>query len=98
MLQLQEKGASLQKLLERFIRKVSFPLKEGKELELALKAKLTKKEFKLFKALNQALTKEQICKELKLSTKEYETIYTKMQKKLNLERVKQALYKKSNEK
>ena len=86
----------MQELLKKFIRKVSFPLKEGKELELALKAKLTKKEFKLFKELAFNMDKDSLCKKLNLTHQEYETIYNKMKKKLNLERIKQALYEKNN--
>jgi len=85
----------LQEELKKHIRKVSFPLKEGKELELALKAKLTKKEFKLLKALaNSELSLLQ--SQLNIDDVKLKELESKLIKKLNQEKVKQELYNFAN--
>ena len=85
----------LQEELKKYIRKVSFPLKEGKELELALKAKLTKKEFKLLKALaNSELSLLQ--SQLNIDDVKLKELESKLIKKLNQEKVKQELYNFAN--
>jgi len=83
----------LEKQLKKEIKKLSFPLKQGKELELALKAKLTKKEFKLLYALaNECVEELQI--KLSLDEHSLKALHTKLTKKLNYEKTKQALYEK----
>jgi len=84
---------SLEIELKKHIKKIVFPLKEGKELELALKAKLTKKEYKLLNALSTNTTQE-LKERLKLNNKSYQLLYDKLVKKLNQERIKQELYAK----
>jgi predicted nucleic acid-binding protein len=85
----------LQEELKKHIRKVSFPLKEGKELELALKAKLTKKEFKLLKALaSNELSLLQ--SQLNIDDVKLKELESKLIKKLNQEKVKQELYNFAN--
>ena len=84
---------SLEIELKKYIKKIVFPLKEGKELELALKAKLTKKEYKVLNALANNSTNE-LKEKLKLDNDTYNTIFEKMVKKLNQERIKQELYAK----
>ena len=84
---------SLEIELKKYIKKIVFPLKEGKELELALKAKLTKKEYKVLNALANDSTNE-LKEKLKLDNDTYNTIFEKMVKKLNQERIKQELYAK----
>ena len=79
-------------ILNELISNISHPLKSGLELELALKAKLTKKELKLLKALSSGLSKEDIQKELNFSEQEFLRVNSNLVKKLNQERVKQALY------
>jgi len=79
-------------ILNELISNISHPLKSGLELELALKAKLTKKELKLLKALNNGLNKEDIQKELNFNEQEFLRVNSNLVKKLNQERVKQALY------
>jgi len=82
-------------ILEKLIKKLSFDLKSSKELELALKAKLTKKEFKLLKAM--AHNEVDILKEkLNLNEDSLKALETKLIKKLNQEKTKQFLYKKDN--
>jgi len=78
-------------ILKKHIKAISHPLKQGKELELALKAKLTKKEFKLLKAWVENDI-ENLKKRLNLNQKEYENLSSKLIKKLNYEKTKQALY------
>jgi DNA-binding NarL/FixJ family response regulator len=79
-------------ILNELISNISHPLKSGLELELALKAKLTKKELKLLKALNNGLNKEDIQKELNFNEQEFLRVNSNLVKKLNQEKVKQALY------
>jgi len=81
---------SLEAEVKKHIKKLVFPLKEGKELELALKAKLTKKEYKLLKALSSN-TLTELKKTLKLNEESYQHLFDKMVKKLNQERVKQEI-------
>ncbi len=80
-------------ILNKLIKKVSFPLKNGKELEVALKSKLTKKEFKLLKTLSGYEPKES----LGYSEDEYKRVEANLVKKLNQERVKQVLYRNEKE-
>ena len=79
-------------ILNELISKLSYPLKSGLDLELALKAKLTKKELKLLKALRDGLKKEQILEKLNFDEQEFSRIYSNLIKKLNQEKTKQALY------
>ena len=83
---------NLQNELRKHIKVVVHPLKEGLELELALKAKLTKKELKLLKAWAKDEQQSEIKKNLKLTSQDYEILSSKLTKKLNQEKVKQALY------
>jgi len=79
-------------ILNELISKLSYPLKSGLDLELALKAKLTKKELKLLKALRDGLKKEQILEKLNFDEQEFSRVYSNLIKKLNQEKTKQALY------
>ncbi len=72
-------------ILNNIISAVSHPLKSGLDLELALKAKLTKKEFKLLKNMVEPI-------ELSFGEDEIKRVETNLKKKLNQERVKQELY------
>jgi len=83
---------NLENELRKYIKAVVHPLKSGDELELALKAKLTKRELKLLKAWANDLTQEDILTSLKLSSEEYDTLSLKLIKKINQEKVKQSLY------
>ena len=79
----------LKECVEKIIKKRAFPLKDGLELELILKARLTKKELKLLKELAKNCSNEEI---LKLQNSN--EIFQKLIKKLNYEKVKDSLYKK----
>jgi hypothetical protein len=84
---------SLETELKKHINRLVFPLKEGKELELSLKAKLTKKEFKLLKALaNNSI--DELKTTLNLDEDSYKILFNKLVKKVNQERVKQTICKK----
>ena len=80
----------LQEELKKHIKAISHPLKSGLDLELALKAKLTKKELKLLKLWAQNAPKEQILNSLNLEDEAL--LSQKLIKKLNQEKTKQALY------
>ncbi len=79
-------------ILNELISNISHPLKSGLELELALKAKLTKKELKVLKALKDGDNQAKIEAKLNFSEQEFIRVYGNLVKKLNQERVKQALY------
>ena len=79
-------------ILKKLINKIIHPLKSGLDLELALKAKLTKKEFKLLKLLAQNSNQKEVLKELKFSEGEFERVEKNLIKKLNQEKIKQAIY------
>ena len=82
----------LQEELKKHIKAISYPLKSGLDLELALKAKLTKKELKLLKLWAQNAPKEQILNSLNLEKEALLNLSQKLIKKLNQEKTKQALY------
>ncbi len=67
------------------------PLKEEEALKLALKAKLTKKEFKLLNAWATQSDLDALRQKLKLDDTRYEELSQKLIKKLNQEKVKQAI-------
>jgi DNA-binding CsgD family transcriptional regulator len=79
-------------ILNELISKLVHPLKQDTALELALKAKLTKKELKLLKLLAQKATKESIKQELKFDQEELDRVERNLVKKLNQEKTKQAIY------
>jgi len=67
------------------------PLKEESELLHALKLKLTKKELKLLKAWAEERPLEEVCQKLHLDTAHYDALSAKLVKKLNQEKIKQAI-------
>jgi len=77
--------------IEKHIKKLVHPLKEGEELLLALKAKLTKKELKLLKAWAESTSIEEIQTKLNLNETQYGELSAKLVKKLNQEKTKQAI-------
>jgi len=83
---------NLQNELRKHIKAVVHPLKSDLDLELALKAKLTKREFKLLKAWAKDEPQSEIEKSLKLTSQDYEALSSKLIKKLNQEKTKQSLY------
>jgi len=77
--------------IEKHIKKLVNPLKDGDDLKEALKLKLTKKEFKLLKAWSEGTDIEQVQKDLNLDEERYGELSAKLIKKLNQEKIKQAI-------
>jgi len=77
--------------IEKHINKLVNPLKEGDELTEALKLKLTKKELKLLKAWAQGSDLDALKKQLNLDDERYGELSSKLIKKLNQEKTKQAI-------
>ena len=77
--------------IEKHIKKLVNPLKEEDELKEALKLKLTKKELKLLKAWAEGTDIEEIQKNLSLDEERYGELSSKLIKKLNQEKTKQAI-------
>jgi len=82
---------TLQEEITRHIKKLIHPLKEKDELKEALKLKLTKKELKLLKLWAEDIDSQTISKELNIDEERYAQLSTKLIKKLNQEKIKQAL-------
>lgn len=68
-----------------------YPLKEPEELLEVLKVKLTKKELKLLKSWADGLSQKEIQENLQLDEERYGELSTKLIKKLNQEKIKQAM-------
>jgi len=77
--------------IEKHINKLVNPLKEGDELKEALKLKLTKKELKLLKAWAQGSDLDELKTQLNLDDERYGELSSKLIKKLNQEKTKQAI-------
>ena len=77
--------------IEKHIKKLVNPLKEEEELLTILKVKLTKKELKLLKSWAEAISAEEIQTALNLDEEHYGDLSTKLIKKLNQEKIKQAI-------
>ncbi len=77
--------------IEKHINKLVNPLKAEDELLVALKVKLTKKEFKMLKAWSNDDDSTKIQEALNLDEKSYGDLSTKLIKKLNQEKIKQAI-------
>ena len=74
--------------IEKHIKKLVNPLKDGDALKEALKLKLTKKELKLLKAWSEETDLTTIQKELNLNEDRYNELSAKLIKKLNQEKIK----------
>ncbi len=77
--------------IERIILKPVGVLKGDDELVPVLKARLTKREYKLLLALSEGLSQEETFEKLKLDNQSYLQLLNKLTKKLNQERIKQEL-------
>ena len=77
--------------IEKHIKKLVNPLKEGEDLKEALKLKLTKKELKLLKSWSDGTDIEALQKQLNLDEERYGELSGKLIKKLNQEKIKQAI-------
>ena len=82
---------TLQEEVTKHIRKLVRPLKEEQELRDALKVKLTKKEFKLLSAWAEESDLEILKEKLNLDEQRMEELSEKLIKKLNQEKIKQAI-------
>lgn len=81
----------LTKELQKHIRKLVGTPKDEEEIKLVLKARLTKREFKLLSAWSEDLSREEIDTMLKLGDDEQSNLSKKLIKKLNQEKFKQEL-------
>jgi len=77
--------------IEKHIKKLVNPLKEEEELLAVLKVKLTKKELKLLKSWAEGIPASEIQASLNLDEEHYGSLSTKLIKKLNQEKIKQAM-------
>lgn len=82
---------TLNEEIEKHIKKLVYPLKEPEELLEVLKVKLTKKELKLLKSWAEETPQEKIQADLHLDEERYGELSTKLIKKLNQEKIKQAM-------
>lgn len=73
------------------IEKLVGTLKSEEQLKEVLKRKFTKKEFKVFVAIESNEEKTTIARELKMDSQRVEELYKSACKKLNQERIKQEL-------
>ena len=83
--------STLNNEIEKHIKKLVHPLKDPEELLEILKLKLTKKELKLLKAWVEETSQEEIQSSLSLDEERYGELSTKLIKKLNQEKIKQAI-------
>ena len=81
----------IRETVEGLIRKLVGTLKEEEELLPVLKARLTKREYKLLLGHAKGESQEEIMQGLKLDSESYDTLYEKLSKKLNQEKLKQEL-------
>ncbi len=77
--------------IEKHIKKLVRPLKESEELLNVLKVKLTKKELKLLKSWAEDVPSGAIITALNLDNERYTELSVKLIKKLNQEKLKQAM-------
>lgn len=83
--------STLSQEIEKHIKKLIHPLKEEEELLDVLKVKLTKKELKLLKAWANETPQVEIQTKLSLDEEQYGALSLKLIKKLNQEKIKQAI-------
>ena len=83
--------STLTQEIEKHIKKLVHPLKEEELLLEVLKTKLTKKELKLLKAWAEEISAQEIQLKLALDEERYSELSIKLIKKLNQEKIKQAI-------
>ncbi|RLA71181.1 MAG: hypothetical protein DRG09_01115 [Epsilonproteobacteria bacterium] len=83
--------STLNQEIEKHIKKLVNPLKDSDELLEVLKLKLTKKELKLLKSWAEEIPQKEIQESLHLDEERYAELSTKLIKKLNQEKIKQAM-------
>ncbi len=81
----------IQNELQKHIRKLVGILKEEEALLQVLKARLTKREYKLLTGWAEGVSVEEISQKLKLDETAYGELSAKLIKKLNQEKLKQEL-------
>ncbi len=86
-----EDSTPLRDELEKHIRKLVKPLKEEDELNSILKTKLTKKEFKIFKAWANSEELTPLLEKLSIDSDRYTQLKEKIIKKINQEKFKQEI-------
>ena len=77
--------------IKKHIKKLIHPLKDEEELLAVLKVKLTKKELKLLKLWAEESPLSDIQSSLNIDEKRYADLSLKLIKKLNQEKIKQAI-------
>jgi hypothetical protein len=82
---------TLNQEIEKHIKKLVNPLKAPEELLAVLKVKLTKKELKMLKSWAEETPAKEIQTALYLDEEHYGDLSTKLIKKLNQEKIKQAM-------
>jgi hypothetical protein len=83
--------STLNQEIEKHIKKLVNPLKDPEELLAVLKVKLTKKELKLLKSWADEVSAEELQANLNLDEERYGELSGKLIKKLNQEKIKQAM-------
>ena len=83
--------STLTQEIEKHIKKLVNPLKDEEALLAVLKVKLTKKELKLLKAWANEIPVNEVQTKLNLDEEHYGELSTKLIKKLNQEKIKQAI-------
>ena len=83
--------STLNQEIEKHIKKLVNPLKNPEELLEVLKLKLTKKELKLLKLWAEEIPQKEVEESLQLDEERYAQLSTKLIKKLNQEKIKQAI-------
>ena len=83
--------STLNQEIEKHIKKLVNPLKDPEELLAVLKVKLTKKELKLLKSWADEVSAEELQAKLNLDEERYGELSGKLIKKLNQEKIKQAM-------
>ncbi|MCD6654302.1 MAG: hypothetical protein LT067_05995 [Sulfurovum sp.] len=83
--------STITKEIEKHIRILVRPLRDQEELDVILRARLTKKEYKLLKAWAKETSVQEISAKLNLTEEQYGELSTKLIKKLNQEKLKQEL-------
>ncbi|MCK4440941.1 MAG: hypothetical protein KAU90_02980 [Sulfurovaceae bacterium] len=86
---IDEQESPLRVELEKHIRKLINPLKYEDELNSILKVKLTKKEFKIFKAWAKDEELSTLLNKLSIDDERYNLLKEKLIKKINQEKFKQ---------
>jgi len=86
---IDEQESPLRDELKKYIRKLIKPLKSEEDLTPILKTKLTKKEFKIFKAWANSEDLSPLLQKLNIDENRYKILKEKLIKKINQEKFKQ---------